>query len=176
MVEKLKKILNTILRKPRAAVFSGKELPRNQRGLSDDWLFLEPGAFGQANFRNLFLQKALAELQQILIEPVIVFKSTFFFFRRQTSLQGIRRSGRSGLSMDYAKWLWKTPILWQVFIFDIGGQNDWFFTESPSWFNFLLWIAQGSLQDVRLVSMDGLKRSYWPSSISNSKLKFQENH
>ena len=120
------------------------------RGLSDETIdfFLEKGVLAQA---NAMLNNS--------VEPVIVFKMlTSSGEMTGATLQGIEENWNKWPRHGYAKNIIRNSDEMDGLHVDIGKPNRLIFTESPIDLMSYYEINKDTLQDVRLVSMDGLKK------------------
>ena len=121
------------------------------RGLSDETIdfFLEKGVLAQA---NAMLNNS--------VEPVIVFKMlTSSGEITGATLQGIEENWNKWPRHGYAKNIIRNSDEMDGLHVDIGKPNRLIFTESPIDLMSYYEINKDTLQDVRLVSMDGLKEA-----------------
>ena len=124
---------------------------REKRGLSDDTIdfFLEKGVLAQAN----------AKLNDS-IEPVVVFKTLSSSGEVVgANLQGIEENFDKWSERGYAKIIARNSDGMNGVHVDIGQPKRLVFAESPIDLMSYYELHKDSLQDVRLVSMDGLKES-----------------
>ena len=124
---------------------------REKRGLSDDTIdfFLEKGVLAQAN----------AKLNDS-IEPVVVFKTLSSSGEVVgANLQGIEENFDKWSERGYAKIIARNSDGMNGVHVDIGQPKRLVFAESPIDLMSYYELHKGNLQDVRLVSMDGLKES-----------------
>lgn len=124
---------------------------RNQRGLSDETIdfFYSQGVLAQAN----------AKLNGG-IEPVLVFKSLNVSGEViGANLQGIYENREKWPERGYAKRILRNSDGMTGLHVDIGQPKRLVFGESPIDLMSYYELHKGDLQDVRLVSMDGLKES-----------------
>lgn len=124
---------------------------KEQRGLSDETIdfFLEKGVLAQANAKV-----------NGSIEPVVVFKS--FDFSGEivgATLQGIEENWEKWPERGYAKNIVRNSDGITGMHVDIGQPNRLIFAESAIDLMSYYELNREKLQDVRLVSMDGLKES-----------------
>lgn len=124
---------------------------KEQRGLSDETIdfFLEKGVLTQANAKV-----------NGSIEPVVVFKS--FDFAGEivgATLQGIEENWEKWPERGYAKNIVRNSDGITGLHVDIGQPNRLIFAESAIDLMSYYELHNDSLQDVRLVSMDGLKEA-----------------
>lgn len=120
------------------------------RGLSDETIdfFLEKGVLAQAN-----------AMPNNSVEPVIVFKMlTSSGEMTGATLQGIEENWNKWPRHGYAKNIIRNSDEMDGLHVDIGKPNRLIFTESPIDLMSYYEINKDTLQDVRLVSMDGLKK------------------
>ncbi|HFZ7304468.1 TPA: PBECR4 domain-containing protein [Streptococcus agalactiae] len=121
------------------------------RGLSDETIdfFLEKGVLAQA---NAMLNNS--------VEPVVVFKTlTSSGEITGATLQGIEENRDKWPGRGYAKNIIRNSDGMDGLHVDIGKPNQLIFTESPIDLMSYYEINKDTLQDVRLVSMDGLKEA-----------------
>ena len=121
------------------------------RGLSDETIdfFLEKGVLAQA---NAMLNNS--------VEPVVVFKTlTSSGEITGATLQGIEENRDKWPGRGFAKNIIRNSDGMDGFHVDIGKPNRLIFTESPIDLMSYYEINKDTLQDVRLVSMDGLKEA-----------------
>lgn len=128
---------------------AARDYLQNQRGLSDETIdfFLDKGVLAQAN----------AKINGS-IEPVIVFKS--FDSSGEilgATLQGIEENREKWTERGYAKKIMPNSDGLTGLHVDIGQPNRLIFAESAIDLMSYYELHKDSLQDVRLVSMDGLK-------------------
>ena len=124
---------------------------REERGLSDDTIdfFLEKGVLVQAN----------AKLNDS-IEPVVVFKTLSPSGEVVgANLQGIEENFEKWPERGYAKIIARNSDGMNGLHVDIGQPKRLVFAESPIDLMSYYELHKDNLQDVRLVSMDGLKES-----------------
>lgn len=124
---------------------------REVRGLSDDTIdfFLDKGVLAQAN----------AKLNNS-IEPVVVFKTLSSLGEVVgANLQGIEENWEKWPERGYAKSIARNSDGMNGLHIDIGTPDRLIFAESPIDLMSYYELHKDSLQDVRLVSMDGLKES-----------------
>lgn len=124
---------------------------KQQRGLSDETIdfFLDQGVMAQANAKV-----------HGSIEPVIVFKSlTQEGEIIGAQLQGIEANWEKWPERGYAKKIVNNSDGMTGLHVDIGQPNRLIFTESAIDLMSYYELHKDSLQDVRLVSMDGVKES-----------------
>ena len=121
------------------------------RGLSDETIdfFLEKGVLAQA---NAMLNNS--------VEPVVVFKTLSSSGEiTGATLQGIEENRTKWPARGYAKNIIRNSDGMDGLHVDIGKPNRLIFTESPIDLMSYYEINKDTLQDVRLVSMDGLKEA-----------------
>lgn len=124
---------------------------KDQRGLSDETIdfFLDKGVLAQANAKV-----------KGSIEPVVVFKS--FDFSGEivgATLQGIEENWEKWPERGYAKNIVRNSDGITGLHVDIGQPNRLIFAESAIDLMSYYELNKDSLQDVRLVSMDGVKEA-----------------
>ena len=124
---------------------------KDQRGLSDETIdfFLDKGVLAQANAKV-----------NGSIEPVVVFKS--FDFSGEivgATLQGIEENWEKWPERGYAKNIVRNSDGITGLHVDIGQPNRLIFAESAIDLMSYYELNKDSLQDVRLVSMDGVKEA-----------------
>lgn len=124
---------------------------KDQRGLSDETIdfFLDKGVLAQANAKV-----------KGSIEPVVVFKS--FDFSGEivgATLQGIEENWEKWPERGYAKNIVRNSDGIIGLHVDIGQPNRLIFAESAIDLMSYYELNKDSLQDVRLVSMDGVKEA-----------------
>lgn len=122
---------------------------KEQRGLSDETIdfFLDKGVLAQANAKV-----------NGSIEPVVVFKS--FDFSGEivgATLQGIEENWEKWPERGYAKNIVRNSDGITGMHVDIGHPNRLIFAESAIDLMSYYELNKDNLQDVRLISMDGLK-------------------
>ncbi|MGT2755201.1 PBECR4 domain-containing protein [Streptococcus ovis] len=122
---------------------------KEQRGLSDETIdfFLEKGVLAQTNAKV-----------NSSIEPVVVFKS--FDFSGEivgATLQGIEENWEKWPERGYAKNIVRNSDGITGMHVDIGQPNRLIFAESAIDLMSYYELYKDNLQDVRLISMDGLK-------------------
>lgn len=122
---------------------------KEQRGLSDETIdfFLEKGVIAQSNAKV-----------NGSIEPVVVFKS--FDFTGEivgATLQGIEENWEKWPERGYAKNIVRNSDGITGMHVDIGQPNRLIFAESAIDLMSYYELNKDNLQDVRLISMDGLK-------------------
>ncbi|MCF2565201.1 toprim domain-containing protein [Streptococcus pasteurianus] len=130
---------------------AARDYLKEQRGLSDETIdfFLEKGVLAQANAKV-----------NGSIEPVVVFKS--FDFSGEivgATLQGIEENWEKWPERGYAKNIVRNSDGITGMHVDIGQPNRLIFAESAIDLMSYYELNKEKLQDVRLVSMDGLKES-----------------
>jgi len=121
------------------------------RGLSDETIdfFLEKGVLAQT---NAMLNNS--------VEPVVVFKTlTSSGEITGATLQGIEENRDKWPGRGFAKNIIRNSDGMDGLHVDIGKPNRLIFTESPIDLMSYYEINKDTLQDVRLVSMDGLKEA-----------------
>ena len=121
------------------------------RGLSDETIdfFLEKGVLAQA---NAMLNNS--------VEPVVVFKTlTSSGEITGATLQGIEENRDKWPGRGFSKNIIRNSDGMDGLHVDIGKPNRLIFTESPIDLMSYYEINKDTLQDVRLVSMDGLKEA-----------------
>lgn len=128
---------------------AARDYLQDQRGLSAETIdfFLEKGVLAQANAKV-----------NGSIEPVIVFKS--FDFSGEivgATLQGIEENWEKWTNRGYAKNIMRNSDGITGMHVDIGQPNRLIFAESAIDLMSYCELHKDSLQDVRLISMDGLK-------------------
>ena len=141
---------------------AGRDYLRNQRGLSDETIdyFLKQGVLAQANAKLDYFAEGGSGVTTNAIEPVIVFKSLSSSGEVVgASLQGIQENWEKWPKHGYAKVIMKNSDPMTGIHVDIGSPKRLIFTESPIDLMSYYELHKDSLQDVRLVSMDGLKES-----------------
>ena len=124
---------------------------KDKRGLSDETIdfFLGQGVLAQANAKV-----------NGSIEPVIVFKSVDFSGEIVgATLQGIEENWGKWPERGYAKNIVRNSDGITGMHVDIGQPNRLIFSESPIDLMSYYELHKANLQDVRLISMDGLKES-----------------
>ncbi|MFH5654091.1 PBECR4 domain-containing protein [Streptococcus agalactiae] len=124
---------------------------REERGLSDDTIdfFLEKGVLAQAN----------AKLNDS-IEPVVVFKTLSPSGEVVgANLQGIEENFEKWPERGYAKIIARNSDGMNGLHVDVGQPKRLVFAESPIDLMSYYELHKDNLQDVRLVSMDGLKEA-----------------
>ena len=126
---------------------------KDQRGLSDETIdfFLEKGVLAQAN----------AKINGS-IEPVVVFKSFDFSGEGEmvgATLQGIEENWEKWPERGYAKNIVRNSDGITGLHVDIGQPNRLIFAESAIDLMSYYELHKDTLQDVRLISMDGVKEA-----------------
>lgn len=162
MVERAQEDFKYYLEKYEQSFSAGRDYLRNQRGLSDETIdyFLEQGILAQANAKLDYFVEGNGGNSTNSIEPVIVFKSLSSSGEVVgASLQGIQENWEKWPKHGYAKVIMKNSDPMTGIHVDIGSPKRLIFTESPIDLMSYYELHKDSLQDVRLVSMDGLKES-----------------
>lgn len=162
MVERPQEDFKYYLEKYEQPFSDGRDYLRNQRGLSDETIdyFLEQGVLAQANAKLDYFAEGAGGVTTNAIEPVIVFKSLSSSGEVVgASLQGIQENWEKWPKHGYAKVIMKNSDPMTGIHVDIGSPKRLIFTESPIDLMSYYELHKDSLQDVRLVSMDGLKES-----------------
>ena len=162
MVERPQEDFKYYLEKYEQPFSAGRDYLRNQRGLSDETIdyFLEQGVLAQANAKLDYFVEGNGGNSTNAIEPVIVFKSLSSSGEVVgASLQGIQENWEKWPKHGYAKVIMKNSDPMTGIHVDIGSPKRLIFTESPIDLMSYYELHKDSLQDVRLVSMDGLKES-----------------
>ena len=162
MVERPQEDFKYYLEKYEQPLSAGRDYLRNQRGLSDETIdyFLEQSVLAQANAKLDYFAEGNSENSTNAIEPVIVFKSLSSSGEVVgASLQGIQENWEKWPKHGYAKVIMKNSDPMTGIHVDIGSPKRLIFTESPIDLMSYYELHKDSLQDVRLVSMDGLKES-----------------
>lgn len=162
LVERPQEDFKYYLEKYEQPLSAGRDYLRNQRGLSDETIdyFLEQGVLAQANAKLDYFAEGNGGNSTNAIEPVIVFKSLSSSGEVVgASLQGIQENWEKWPKHGYAKVIMKNSDPMTGIHVDIGSPKRLIFTESPIDLMSYYELHKGSLQDVRLVSMDGLKES-----------------
>ncbi len=162
MVERPQEDFKYYLEKYEQPLSAGRDYLRNQRGLSDETIdyFLEQGILAQANAKLDYFVEGNGGNSTNAIEPVIVFKSLSSSGEVVgASLQGIQENWEKWPKHGYAKVIMKNSDPMTGIHVDIGSPKRLIFTESPIDLMSYYELHKDSLQDVRLVSMDGLKES-----------------
>ena len=162
MVERPQEDFKYYLEKYEQPFSAGRDHLRNQRGLSDETIdyFLEQGVLAQANAKLDYFAEGNGGVTTNAIEPVIVFKSLSSSGEVVgASLQGIQENWEKWPKHGYAKVIMKNSDPMTGIHVDIGSPKRLIFTESPIDLMSYYELHKDSLQDVILVSMDGLKES-----------------
>lgn len=162
LVERPQEDFKYYLEKYEQPLSAGRDYLRNQRGLSDETIdyFLEQGVLAQANAKLDYFAEDNGGNSTNAIEPVIVFKSLSSSGEVVgASLQGIQKNWEKWPKHGYAKVIMKNSDPMTGIHVDIGSPKRLIFTESPIDLMSYYELYKDSLQDVRLVSMDGLKES-----------------
>ena len=162
MVERPQEDFKYYLEKYEQPFSDGRDYLRTQRGLSDETIdyFLEQGVLAQANAKLDYFAEGNSGSSTKAIEPVIVFKSLSSSGEVVgASLQGIQENWEKWPKHGYAKVIMKNSDPMTGIHLDIGSPKRLIFTESPIDLMSYYELHKDSLQDVRLVSMDGLKES-----------------
>lgn len=162
MVERPQEDFKYYLEKYEQPFSAGRDYLQNQRGLSDETIdyFLEQGVLAQANAKLDYFAEGTGGVTTNAIEPVIVFKSLSSSGEVVgASLQGIQENWEKWPKHGYAKVIMKNSDPMTGIHVDIGSPKRLIFTESPIDLMSYYELHKDSLQDVRLVSMDGLKES-----------------
>ncbi|HEO4690940.1 TPA: toprim domain-containing protein [Streptococcus agalactiae] len=156
---------------------AGRDYLRNQRGLSDETIdyFLKQGVLAQANAKLDYFAEGDSGVTTNAIEPVIVFKSLSSSGEVVgASLQGIQENWEKWPKHGYAKVIMKNSDPMTGIHVDIGSPKRLIFTESPIDLMSYYELHKDSLQDVRLVSMDGLKESTIGRHLSQIQAEISE--
>ena len=172
MVERPQEDFKYYLEKYEQPLSAGRDYLRNQRGLSDETIdyFLEQGVLAQANAKLDYFAEGNGGNSTNAIEPVIVFKSLSSSGEVVgASLQGIQENWEKWPKHGYAKVIMKNSDPMTGIHVDIGSPKRLIFTESPIDLMSYYELHKDSLQDVRLVSMDGLKESTIGRHLSQIK-------
>ena len=172
MVERPQEDFKYYLEKYEQPFSAGRDHLRNQRGLSDETIdyFLEQGVLAQANAKLDYFAEGTGGVTTNAIEPVIVFKSLSSSGEVVgASLQGIQENWEKWPKHGYAKVIMKNSDPMTGIHVDIGSPKRLIFTESPIDLMSYYELHKDSLQDVRLVSMDGLKESTIGRHLSQIK-------
>lgn len=172
MVERPQEDFKYYLEKYEQPFSAGRDYLRNQRGLSDETIdyFLEQGVLAQANAKLDYFAEGNSGSSTNAIEPVIVFKSLSSSGEViGASLQGIQENWEKWPKHGYAKVIMKNSDPMTGIHVDIGSPKRLIFTESPIDLMSYYELHKDSLQDVRLVSMDGLKESTIGRHLSQIK-------
>lgn len=162
MVERPQEDFKYYLEKYEQPFSDGRDYLRTQRGISDETIdyFLEQGVLAQANAKLDYFAEGNSGSSTKAIEPVIVFKSLSSSGEVVgASLQGIQENWEKWPKHGYAKVIMKNSDPMTGIHVDIGSPKRLIFTESPIDLMSYYELHKDSLQDVRLVSMDGLKES-----------------
>lgn len=172
MVERPQEDFKYYLEKYEQPLSAGRDYLRSQRGLSDETIdyFLEQGVLAQANAKLDYFAEGTGGVTTNAIEPVIVFKSLSSSGEVVgASLQGIQENWEKWPKHGYAKVIMKNSDPMTGIHVDIGSPKRLIFTESPIDLMSYYELHKDSLQDVRLVSMDGLKESTIGRHLSQIK-------
>lgn len=172
MVERPQEDFKYYLEKYEQPFSAGRDYLRNQRGLSDETIdyFLKQGVLAQANAKLDYFAEGNDGITTNAIEPVIVFKSLSSSGEVVgASLQGIQENWEKWPKHGYAKVIMKNSDPMTGIHVDIGSPKRLIFTESPIDLMSYYELHKDSLQDVRLVSMDGLKESTIGRHLSQIK-------
>ena len=172
MVERPQEDFKYYLEKYEQPFSDGRDYLRNKRGLSDETIdyFLEQGVLAQANAKLDYFAEGNSVNSTNAIEPVIVFKSLSSSGEVVgASLQGIQENWEKWPKHGYAKVIMKNSDPMTGIHVDIGSPKRLIFTESPIDLMSYYELHKDSLQDVRLVSMDGLKESTIGRHLSQIK-------
>ncbi|MFS9370236.1 PBECR4 domain-containing protein [Streptococcus infantis] len=172
MVERPQEDFKYYLEKYEQPFSAGRDYLRNQRGLSDETIdyFLEQGVLAQANAKLDYFAEGTGGVTINAIEPVIVFKSLSSSGEVVgASLQGIHENWEKWPKHGYAKVIMKNSDPMTGIHVDIGSPKRLIFIESPIDLMSYYELHKDSLQDVRLVSMDGLKESTIGRHLSQIK-------
>lgn len=148
-VERVQESFNYYLKPYEQPFEAARNYLKEQRGLSDETIdfFLEKGVLAQANAKV-----------NGGIEPVVVFKS--FDFSGEivgATLQGIEENWEKWPERGYAKNIVRNSDGITGMHVDIGQPNRLIFAESAIDLMSYYELNRDNLQDVRLISMDGLK-------------------
>lgn len=138
----------------------GRDYLKQERGLSDETIdfFVNQDVIGQANAKLDYFSEATEA--RSAIEPVIVFKSLDSSGELVgATLQGIQEDWVKWPKHGYAKVIMRNSDPMTGVHVDIGQPNRLVFAESPIDLMSYYELNKDKLQDVRLVSMDGLKES-----------------
>ncbi|CQR25147.1 DNA primase (type) [Streptococcus varani] len=151
IAERVQESFNYYLKPYEQPFEAGRSYLKEQRGLSDETIdfFLEKGVLAQANAKV-----------NGSIEPVVVFKS--FDFSGEivgATLQGIEENWEKWPERGYAKNIVRNSDGITGMHVDIGQPNRLIFAESAIDLMSYYELHRNSLQDVRLISMDGLKEA-----------------
>lgn len=150
-VERSEEPFNYYLQPYEQPFIEARNYLREERGLSDDTInfFLEKGVLAQAN----------AKLNDS-IEPVVVFKTLSSLGEVVgANLQGVEENFEKWPERGYAKIIARNSDGMNGLHVDIGQPKRLVFAESPIDLMSYYELHKDNLQDVRLVSMDGLKES-----------------
>ena len=172
MVERPQEDFKYYLEKYEQPFSDGRDYLRNKRRLSDETIdyFLEQGVLAQANAKLDYFAEGNSVNSTNAIEPVIVFKSLSSSGEVVgASLQGIQENWEKWPKHGYAKVIMKNSDPMTGIHVDIGSPKRLIFTESPIDLMSYYELHKDSLQDVRLVSMDGLKESTIGRHLSQIK-------
>ena len=172
MVERPQEDFKYYLEKYEQPFSDGRDYLRNHRGLSDETIdyFLKQGVLAQANAKLDYFAEGNSGNSTNAIEPVIVFKSLSSSGEVVgASLQGIQENWEKWPKHGYAKVIMKNSDPMTGIHVDIGSPKRLIFTESPIDLMSYYELHKDSLQDVRLVSMDGLKESTIGRHLSQIK-------
>ena len=172
LVERPQEDFKYYLEKYEQPFSAGRDYLRNQRGLSDETIdyFLEQGVLAQANAKLDYFAEGNSGSSTNAIESVIVFKSLSSSGEVVgASLQGIQENWEKWPKHGYAKVIMKNSDPMTGIHVDIGSPKRLIFTESPIDLMSYYELHKDSLQDVRLVSMDGLKESTIGRHLSQIK-------
>ena len=172
LVERRQEDFKYYLEKYEQPFSDGRDYLRNQRGLSDETIdyFLGQGVLAQANAKLDYFAEGNSGNSTNAIEPVIVFKSLSSSGEVVgASLQGIQENWEKWPKHGYAKVIMKNSDPMTGIHVDIGSPKRLIFTESPIDLMSYYELHKDSLQDVRLVSMDGLKESTIGRHLSQIK-------
>ena len=172
MVERPQEDFKYYLEKYEQPFSDGRDYLWNKRGLSDETIdyFLEQGVLAQANAKLDYFAEGNSVNSTNAIEPVIVFKSLSSSGEVVgASLQGIQENWEKWPKHGYAKVIMKNSDPMTGIHVDIGSPKRLIFTESPIDLMSYYELHKDSLQDVRLVSMDGLKESTIGRHLSQIK-------
>lgn len=149
-VERKEEPFNYYLKPYEQPFIEARNYLKHQRKLSDETIdfFLDQGVMAQANAKV-----------HGSIEPVIVFKSLTQGEIIGAQLQGIEANWKKWPERGYAKKIVNNSDGMTGLHVDIGQPKRLIFTESSIDLMSYYELHKDSLQDVRLVSMDGLKES-----------------
>lgn len=150
-VERSEEPFNYYLKPYEQPFIEARNYLKEVRGMSDDTInfFLEKGVLAQAN----------AKLNDS-IEPVVVFKTLSPSGEVVgANLQGIEENFEKWPERGYAKKIIRNSDGMNGLHVDIGQPKRLVFAESPIDLMSYYELHKDNLQDVRLVSMDGLKES-----------------